>query len=140
MNLQRARKINAHYGDNYGAHKAPNHPEWTEIAGDRASRIRANYPTLKKEAYWRSKQYNQFANNLLTTGALNRPIKKGDGKVRIGAFEEQNPPRNLIQNVELEPKCVDAPSGSSTPETYMLGFLVVFMGVVFLITLNSNSN
>lgn len=137
MNLQKARRINAHYGDNYGGHKAPDHPEWTEIAGDRATRIRANYPTWNKGRYWHSKQYNQFSNNLLTTGALNRRVVDPCNNLDL-RDKTVNPPRVIPQNRELQPKCVsDATNNGTSSETIFLGFLVVFLGVVFLMTLSS---
>lgn len=135
--MRRARAVNAHYGTTYGGHKAVDNPYWTGVAGDIAARIRANDPKMTDMSYFRSKQYMQHADTLLSSAALNRPVQRLGNKVVL-ADEGNFDPQTLVANEQLSMQSAVSDSSGDGYNQMLLGGLVVFTGIVFIVYAMNN--
>lgn len=98
--FQKARVVNAIYGDNYGGRKAPNHPEWLAVAGDKAAHVQASFPTPATQRYFRSRGYNRLINNFVSTGNLGQEPRHLGDTVELATTDDFTP-RPVYESLDV---------------------------------------
>ena len=130
--FKQARLKNALYGDTYGARRAPDHPEWTGVAGDVAAQVRASFPTTNTRRYFTSDLFNMNRNNFYSTGNLGRwPLTKNQAIV-LETTDDITPVPPQYERITYAQESL----GMSNSDYFILG--VTLLGLFFIVLLTSS--